>query len=347
MKILKPLFKISFAIIILFMISYFIGYIRNSHPKEVPQTVDQDTSLPSLALNGYRFHSEHFGDPELPMVLVLHGGPGGDYRSLLDLKSLSDRYFVVYYDQRGSGLSPRTDEEYLTYDTAISDIESIIKYYKPEEKVILIGHSWGGMLACGFLGQYPQLIDKMVIIEPGFLNAEMADLYFVKTNGLRPTFSFSTLSFVIKSYFESLHVKEPDQSASRDYFFQLLMSHPYKGHPLSGYFCNHNMNAFEVPYWRVGSQASQVMMASGFNDHGKLQVNFAKGLNEIDTPVLLLVSTCNSIIGIEHQKEHAKLFKNISLDTISNAGHNMILEKPEECMEKISSFLESDHRSAN
>jgi proline iminopeptidase len=41
------------------------------------------------------------------VLVILYGGPGGDYRSLLGLKKPADQYQVVFYNQRGAGLSQR------------------------------------------------------------------------------------------------------------------------------------------------------------------------------------------------------------------------------------------------
>ncbi len=55
----------------------------------VPPTVAEDASLPAIEMNGSRFHAETFGNPANPVIVLLHGGPGGDYRSL---RALSGRY---------------------------------------------------------------------------------------------------------------------------------------------------------------------------------------------------------------------------------------------------------------
>src|SRR5690242_445823 len=76
----------------------------------VPKTVAEDPSLPAIDVAGTRFHAEAFGDPNAPVILVLHGGPGSDYRCLLPLKALADDgYRVAFWDQRGTGLSTRHD----------------------------------------------------------------------------------------------------------------------------------------------------------------------------------------------------------------------------------------------
>ena len=74
----------------------------------VPLTVDQDPGLLAISVNDTHLHSEAFGDPNDPMVIFLHGGPGSDYRNGMKVVNLIyDQYYVVMYDQRGSGLSKR------------------------------------------------------------------------------------------------------------------------------------------------------------------------------------------------------------------------------------------------
>lgn len=340
MRVIKPLFKITFVIIVLFIISYVVGYLTFNKSGQVPDTVENDTTLPSLTIKDYKFHCQTFGSQDNKMILVLHGGPGADFKYLLNLKSLSDSFFVVFYDQRGSGLSERTEDiESLGYDTALADINSIINYFKPEEKVFILGHSWGGMLGAGYLGHYPTKVEKLIIAEPGFLTPQMADKYFIAVNGMRPEFSFSSFKYLMKSYFESIHTKKPDSDATKDYLWQKLMFGNYEGHPLRKYFCNQDMGSVKIPFNRAGALASQYMMASGFDESGKLIVDFTSGIDTLNTPVLMIASECNSVSGISFQKEHLKLFNNANMIEVKNSGHYMLIEQEMICEKVIREFL--------
>ncbi|MDH4185000.1 MAG: hypothetical protein OEV92_12305, partial [Nitrospinota bacterium] len=53
----------------------------------VAKTVAQDPSLPSIQINGRLLHAQAFGHPDNQVVIVIHGGPGWDYKSLLPLKA--------------------------------------------------------------------------------------------------------------------------------------------------------------------------------------------------------------------------------------------------------------------
>ncbi len=339
MKIIKPLFKITFIFIILFMILMFTGYLLNNDPDKIPATVDVDTLLPSIEVHGNRFHCETFGSKDNMMLLVLHGGMGGDFKYLRSLRILSNHFFVVLYDRRGTGLSPRTEGRFLTVDTAIADIHSIIQFFKPEDKVNLLGHDWGAILGTGYASKHPEKINKIIIAEPDFLINETVRDFFEFSNGLRPEFSLSALKHLINSYFESSHVDGPDPFAGKDYLFNKLMYKSYKGHPLRKYFCGEDIGGFVLPHWRSGALASQYLMSSVFNNDGGLLVDLTSGLDTCKFPVLMLASECNVISGDNLQQKHQKIFNNPQYEVFENCGHYFMLENKELFFSTVSKFL--------
>jgi proline iminopeptidase len=134
--------------------------------------VTDEASLPSIEIRGIRLHAETFGSPGNPVLVVLHGGPGGDYRSLLGLKKLADQYRVIFYNQRGVGLSQRVPADQLNFSGYLEDLDWIVDYYGKGNPVRIIGHSCGAMLLSAYLGYAPEKEMKAVMAEPGFLNME-------------------------------------------------------------------------------------------------------------------------------------------------------------------------------
>jgi proline iminopeptidase len=73
--------------------------------------------------------------------VVLHGGAGGGFRSLLGLSALSDTHRVVCHDQRGAGLPERVPAELLTLDGYLEELDAVIALTSPDLPLVLIGHS--------------------------------------------------------------------------------------------------------------------------------------------------------------------------------------------------------------
>jgi proline iminopeptidase len=154
----------------------FMGCEKEVYLKEegnlVPKTVDEDPGLPSITVNGAQLHSEAFGPAGSTLIVVLHGGPGSDYRYLLKCREFADQgYRVVFYDQRGSGLSQRFPESSYSMQVMIDELDGIIDHYKTSvsQKVILLGHSWGAMLATAYVNEHPEEISGLILAEPGGL----------------------------------------------------------------------------------------------------------------------------------------------------------------------------------
>jgi proline iminopeptidase len=133
----------------------------------VPETVVEDPTLPSIEVNGTLLHCETYGDTSNPVIIFLHGGPGGDYRGLRRLSVLSDEYFCVFFDQRGTGLSERLDADEIDLDTYVEDLDAIIDMFADTSKVILIGHSWGGQYATVYISAHSERVSAAVISDPG------------------------------------------------------------------------------------------------------------------------------------------------------------------------------------
>lgn len=322
----------------------FVGtYLAESGQYLVPATTIDDPALPSRSIGGYRYHLEIFGIPTRPVVIVLHGGPGADYRSLLPLKPLSEDYQVVFYDQRGSGLSPRVADDQLGFDHYIDDLHGIAKTLSPHAPVRLIGHGFGAMLAAAYVDRHPDAVSHAVLAEPDFLTAERGTEWLAATNGGEVSLSLQGAVGMWRALMQSLYVYGPDADARGDFYFRAVSMLDVPDHPYAGYYCGADRRSAYEPVWRTGARASKALMQSLKGDDGAPAEVVTPAAKRFPHKVLLLAGSCNTITGPAAQRQNMSLFANAELQIIDDAGHTMLGERPESSLSVIRRYLAEDH----
>jgi pimeloyl-ACP methyl ester carboxylesterase len=112
--------------------------------------------------NGVKIHYASLGSG--PLIIMIHGFPDFWYTWRAQMEALSDKYQCVAIDQRGYNLSdkPKGVENYqMKY--LVGDVAAVIKSLG-QEKAIIVGHDWGGMVAWQFALNLPQMTDRLIIL---------------------------------------------------------------------------------------------------------------------------------------------------------------------------------------
>jgi proline iminopeptidase len=159
---------------------YEPGMVRSGKNLRGPLVPPQQTLAPSwLVEEDVRlfYHAHGIGRP----VLVIHGGPGFPIRQpLAALEPLAGRYRFYYYDQRGCGRSTKPFDRFasrsfyanmkdlertLGIGAQVADIERI-RQILGQEKLILLGHSFGAFLASMYAAEFPGRVESLVLVAP-------------------------------------------------------------------------------------------------------------------------------------------------------------------------------------
>jgi proline iminopeptidase len=105
-------------------------------------------------------------------LVVIHGGPGLNHSYFQPhLQALEKKFRVVYFDQRACGKSSIPSLDSISMKFLVEDIEAIRKELKIE-KLNLLAHSWGVVLATHYALAYPQRINKIILSNPALLSRE-------------------------------------------------------------------------------------------------------------------------------------------------------------------------------
>ncbi|MFH6986213.1 alpha/beta fold hydrolase [Flavobacterium collinsii] len=308
--------KVLYSAVIAVSIFFFIGCENENDIQGlgnlVPKTVDQDASIPSIFVNGTQLHAETFGNPNNPMLVFLHGGPGSDYRSALDVKQLANEgYYVIFYDQRGSGLSKRHDKNTYSIQLVLDDLTEVIKYYRKTnaQKIFLFGHSWGAMLAAAYVNKYPTTISGVILAEPGGLNKKLLDDYGEMSRKIK-LFSEATSNLL---YVDQFLTGKENQHEILDYKFGISTSFSYaKG--------NKEGIPGPSPFWRIGTTVLESFTDIAENDG----FDFTTNLGQYKTKVLFLYGEFNQSYGLSFAQKEAAFFPNAAIVEVKEAGHEMI-----------------------
>ncbi|MBL7924689.1 MAG: alpha/beta hydrolase [Bacteroidia bacterium] len=279
----------------------------------VPKTVDQDPGLPSIRVNGALLHAEAFGPADSTMVVFVHGGPGRDYRYLLNGVDLANYgYRVVFYDQRGSGLSQRFPGKFYTnlglgaLDVLYQDLSAVIAHYRtsPNQKVILMGHSWGGMLATGYAGKNPQAIQGLIVGEPGGLKWKDISEY------MKASRSYEILEELLNdaTYLDQFITGKEDQHEILDYKMAMMASN----NSITG-----EDNTRPGSFWRSGAVIMGALQEIG-KEH---QPDFSAGISSFQTPVLFFYSGKNAAYPDAWAQKISAAYPMVNLIKVNGVGH--------------------------
>jgi proline iminopeptidase len=283
----------------------------NEEANLVPKTVEQDASLPSIAVNNTVLHAEAFGPADSAMIIVLHGGPGSDYRSLLNCKEFSSQgYRVIFYDQRGSGLSKRHSKESYSLQVMYDDLSAVITHYRtsPSQKVFLLGHSWGAILAAAYINKNPTAINGVILAEPGGLVWQDIMDYLDRAKSVKITSEL--LNDIL--YPDQFITGKEDEHAILDYKYALLaIADGAKENPTG--------NEGKLPFWRYGYIVNKALSDIGDNE----KPDFTTNLHQYNKKVLFAYSERNKAYGLQYAQKVSSAFPNVQLVKVNGAGHDL------------------------
>ena len=174
-RILKAFGAVFGSAVVLFLIVYFgiknVKFVKAFAGASNPVYEDA-----YVELNGQEQFIRVMGkDADNPVIILLHGGPGGpdgmmDY-SYMDY--LLDDYTYITWDQRGCGRTYYKNKnldangETATVEQLLEDIDALADYACDrfgKEKVTVLGHSWGTVLAVRYSLLHPEKIEKTICI---------------------------------------------------------------------------------------------------------------------------------------------------------------------------------------
>ncbi len=139
-------------------------------------------------------------------VVLLHGW-GGNHKSLYPILPAFDNYNILSIDFWGFGLSdkPKANFDIYSYSNVIY---ALIKHLSIP-KIILVGHSFGGRISIILGAEYPELVEKIVLIDSAGIKPKMTAKKFAKK------MHYKLIKYLVKKSIKSTNALS--KFASTDY----------------------------------------------------------------------------------------------------------------------------------
>ena len=124
----------------------------------------------SVELHGQTVTYRHMG--EGPAVLLIHGITSSSRTWRQVIPGLAEDFEVIAPDLLGHGRSgkPRGDYSLGAYASGLRDLLAVLDV----EKVTVVGHSLGGGIAMQFAYQFPERLERLVLVDSGGLGEEVS-----------------------------------------------------------------------------------------------------------------------------------------------------------------------------
>jgi pimeloyl-ACP methyl ester carboxylesterase len=99
-----------------------------------------------------------------PLLVMIHGFPDYWYTWRKQMPVLAKHFQVVAMDQRGYNKSDApTGVENYTMPKLTGDVKAILEHFG-QERAVIVGHDWGGAVAWSFAMKYPEMTERLVIL---------------------------------------------------------------------------------------------------------------------------------------------------------------------------------------
>ena len=261
------------------------------------------------------------GDP----IIVIHGGPGFDLDWFLpQMKTLAKDHEVILYDQRGSGKSVhgKIDASTINMPQFVADLEALRKKLG-YEKVTLLGHSWGGLLAMNYAIAHPDHVSTLILADAAPSSAAGFKAFMAEAQK-----RVGPLEAKLKPIEDSKAFKEGDPKTSADFYHTLFQA----------YFYNpKNIDELDLQRTReslVGGTKIFPLLAKDYLSN----YNIRADLKNLKIPTLILHGD-KDIVPLWTAHETQKAIPGSTLVVIKNADHFSYVEKPKEFFGAIEKFL--------
>lgn len=278
-----------------------------------------------LYLEDVRIHYVNNGSDDKPLMLLLHGFPESWYSWRFQLQHFNKDYRVAAVDLRGYGDSdkPSGISQYKI-EHLVKDIKQIITALG-YRSCVLVGHDWGGAISWAFAGTYPDMVDKVII-----LNSPHPQSFYKYLLSHWEQFKKSWyMFFFLIPVLPEIYISLSDMK-----FFDIIFLGK-KGGVLTGATTRDDVEAYKYLFQKFGSLTGPI-------NYIRASVIFGvpKRFHKKVTKPVLLIWGCRDLAIEKGQAEACQAYaENLTIRYLENASHWVQMDDPNKVNELIKEFI--------
>lgn len=290
-------------------------------------------------------------DKNNPVIVFLHGGPSSpeSYVNCCWVNDIIDDYTVVDWDQRGCGRTYEHNKGIdpnnvtATYEQALTDLDELVDYACErfnQDKVIIIGHSYGTVLGASYIEQHPEKVSQYVAIAQ-VVSMDISNKLLVEEALQNTSMNGEDVTILNDAYGE--YVKHPNVSTTMALRTEALPFVPEALPEKSTWL------ALTSPYMGTDDFNWFLEQLSPLEEYLTLNIQLYSSLIEFnlynvaipkEIPCYYISGTLDYVCPVVSIEDyiHARGV-NGSLYTLENCGHNVQYTKPHEVSKLILDVL--------
>lgn len=259
-------------------------------------------------------------------IVILHGGPGMNHTYFLPhMGWLAHYYELIFYDQRACGRSSGViDSESLTLDNYVEDLEGIRKAFNLD-KMNVMGHSFGGLLAMYYGIMYPENLGSLILVDSAPASSKLNVKYMKSKEICMTDGDRITVEKIIQSEGfadrKSLLIEELFRISEKVNFYDQSL--------IDSFFLKFNEKA-----------AKNVFFINVLMRRDIVNYDIHESLSKIECPTLIIHGDHDTVPLEAAQKIHQHI-KNSHYVIFKNCGHYPFIESPAEFFRTVKDFLDN------
>lgn len=302
------------------------------------ESIDENFFVES---NGAELYLEIKGaDRRKPIILFLHGGPGDVVFGLLPFqayvgKELERNFVMAYFHQRGMVKSKPVPSSSQTIENHITDVDNIVDFLIEKmgsDKIILMGHSWGGLLGTLYLLQNQSKIDRFIAIASPFNFRENS----------RESYSYTMKWAKEQKNEQAIQELEEFAKPPVDTFDKVLVKSKWASQAFDGIAKNISMQKVlnhsdikEIQQeWQLKAMEVAKLMFNSLN-----KVESEREINKIKIPILFLAGRNDATVPPKTVESAFVMYKGEKKYLLfENSHHLLFVDEPELFVSQIEQF---------